>query len=30
LDYETAKSMLLIHGSVKKAVDSYINEKKSI
>ncbi|MFZ4725465.1 MAG: N-acetylmuramic acid 6-phosphate etherase [Paludibacter sp.] len=30
LDYETAKSMLLVHGSVKKAVDNYINENNAI
>jgi len=28
LEYEQAKNILLIHGSVKKAVDAYLNNKK--
>ena len=27
LDYETAKSLLLLHGSVKKAVDEYVKHQ---
>lgn len=28
LEYDRAKSLLLVHGSVKKAIDAYYNEKK--
>jgi N-acetylmuramic acid 6-phosphate etherase len=27
LEYEQAKNILLIHGSVKKAIDAYVNNK---